>query len=69
MLKKWSKIFVSTDPIKVKIISQMLEENNITTVIINKQDSSYNMFGNIELYTQDINYENAVKILKNKENE
>ena len=69
MLKKWSKIFVSTDPIKVKIISQMLEENNITTVIINKQDSSYNMFGNIELYTQDINYESAVKILKNKENE
>ena len=69
MLKKWSKIFVSTDPIKVKIISQMLEENNITTVIINKQDSSYNMFGNIELYTQDINYERAVKILKNKENE
>ena len=47
----------------------MLEENNITTVIINKQDSSYNMFGNIELYTQDINYERAVKILKNKENE
>jgi len=69
MSKKWSKIFVSTDPIKVKIISQMLEENNITTVIINKQDSSYNMFGNIELYTQDINYESAVKILKNKENE
>ena len=69
MLKKWSKIYVSTDPIKVKIISQMLEENNITTVIINKQDSSYNMFGNIELYTQNINYENAVKILKNKDNE
>ena len=69
MLKKWSKIFVSTDPIKIRIISQMLEENNITTVIINKQDSSYNMFGNIELYTQDINYESAIKILKNKENE
>ena len=69
MLKKWSKIYVSTDPIKIKIISQMLEENNITTVIINKQDSSYNMFGNIELYTQNINYENAVKILKNKDNE
>ena len=67
MLKKWSKIYVSTDPIQVEIISQMLEKNNITTVIINKQDSSYNMFGNIELYTQNINYENAIKILKNKE--
>ncbi len=69
MLKKWSKIYVSTDPIQVEIISQMLEKNNITTVIINKQDSSYNMFGNIELYTQNINYENAIKILKNKEYE
>ena len=69
MLKNWSKIYISTDPIQVEIIGQMLEENNITTVTINKQDSSYNMFGNIELYTQNINYENAMKILKNKANE
>ena len=61
MLKEWSKIYISTDPIKVVIIRQMLEENNIPTVVINKQDSSYNLFGNIELYTHKINCKKALK--------
>ena len=45
-------IFSSANPIEVEIIKQMLEENNITAVILNKQDSSYNMFGSIDLYVK-----------------
>lgn len=49
MENDWKKILVSPDSIRVEILKQMLEENGIKSVVINKQDSSYR-FGNIELY-------------------
>ena len=49
MENDWVKIFTSAKFHQVQIIKAMLEENNIPSVEINKQDSSYN-FGEIELY-------------------
>lgn len=49
MENDWKKILVSPDSIRVEILKQMLDENGIKSVVINKQDSSYR-FGNIELY-------------------
>ena len=37
------KILSTTNPNKAEITKQMLEENNINVVLLNKQDSSYNM--------------------------
>ena len=68
MLNGWFKIYTSTNPIKVEIIKHMLKENNIDSVIINKQDSSYNMFGNIELYTKKTNHKLAIELIKQKGN-
>ncbi len=50
MKKNWIKIFSSNNPIEIEIIKQMLEENDLFPVILNRQDSSYNMFGAIDLY-------------------
>ena len=50
MKRNWINIFSSTNPIEVEIVKQMLEENNINAVALNKQDSSYQMFGIIELF-------------------
>jgi aspartokinase len=47
----------------------MLEENNINVVLLNKQDSSYNMFGAIELFVPENQKENATAILKEIEDE
>ena len=65
----WIKIYISTDIIKIEIIKQMLQENDIPSVIINKKDSSYNMFGNIELFTQKKFYKNALTLIDKKGNE
>ena len=46
------KLLSTEDPNKAEIIKQMLEENNINVVLLNKQDSSYLMFGTIELYVK-----------------
>jgi hypothetical protein len=63
------KILSTNNPNKAEITKQMLEENNINVVLLNKQDSSYNMFGTIELFVTENQEEDATAILKEIENE
>ena len=57
------KLFSTENPNKAEIIKQMLEENDINVVLLNKQDSSYNMFGTIELYVEEVNIESANSLI------
>ena len=63
------KILSTNNPNKAEITKQMLEENNINVVLLNKQDSSYNMFGAIELFVTEKQEDNATAILKEIEDE
>ena len=63
------KILSTNNPNKAEITKQMLEENNINVVLLNKQDSSYNMFGAIELFVTEKQEVNATAILKEIEDE
>lgn len=49
-MKSWFKIYTTGNYAEASIIKGMLEENNIATVLLNKQDSSYLFLGEIELY-------------------
>jgi Zn-dependent membrane protease YugP len=46
----WTKIYTTTNMIEAEIVSTMLNDNGITAVEMNKQDSSYLSFGTIDLY-------------------
>jgi len=63
------KILSTDNPNKAAIIKQMLEENNIKVVLLNKQDSSYLMFGLVELYVQEEQVEKSENLLKEINNE
>jgi len=63
------KILSTDNPNKAAIIKQMLEENNIKVVLLNKQDSSYLMFGLVELYVQEKQVEKSENLLKEINNE
>lgn len=63
------KILSTNNPNKAEITKQMLEENNINVVLLNKQDSSYNMFGSIELFVTENQEDIATAILKEIEDE
>ena len=52
MEKGWVKILTYAAAIEAEIVKQMLEENGIAVVLLNKQDSSY-LFGKIELYVNE----------------
>jgi len=49
MEKNWVKIYESTDEMKAEMARQLLEDNDIESVIINKKDRAYG-FGDYELY-------------------
>lgn len=61
MEENWIKIYVTSNFFTAEMIRQMLIDNNIPAVILNKQDSSYR-FGFIEVLTQQEN-EAAAKAL------
>ena len=63
------KLLSTDNPNKAEITKQMLEENNINVVLLNKQDSSYLMFGSIELYVDEEQLSQARDLLKYTEDE
>lgn len=63
------KVLSTDNPNKAAIVKQMLEENNIKVVLLNKQDSSYLMFGLVELYVQQDQVEKTENLLKEINNE
>jgi len=46
----WFKLYSTKNYLEANMIKGLLEENNIKTIILNMQDSSYLVFGEIELY-------------------
>jgi hypothetical protein len=46
----WVKIVETSNAIEAKIVADMLNENGILAVDINKRDSSYTVFGRAEVY-------------------
>jgi len=51
-MENWTRIYATRNLPEANIIKGMLEENNVRVMLVNKQDSSYLNFGDIELYVQ-----------------
>ena len=62
--KGWKQVFLSGQLYKVEIAKDVLENNGIESVIINKKDSSYLAFGSIELYVKEDTEKQAIELLK-----
>jgi hypothetical protein len=50
MKQKWFLLYSTRNLPHASIIKGMLEENSVPVMLVNKQDSSYLNFGDIELY-------------------
>lgn len=64
MGENWVLIYSSTYSHEIEIFKAVLKDNNIDSVIINKQDSSY-LFGNFELYVKNNDVLPAKNIILN----
>lgn len=61
MEKNWVKLLAGANNFELEMTRQMLEEHDIPTVLLNKQDSSYK-FGQLELYVHE-SQEAAARLL------
>ncbi len=58
MEKDWVNIFTTKQAYLSEMIKDVLADNNIQAVIMNKQDSAYITIGDIEVY---VKAENVIK--------
>lgn len=63
----WAKIQSTKERYKAEIIKDVLEQEAIQCVIVDKKDSAYGVFGELELYVQRENVIKAKHILTKKE--
>ena len=59
----WSKIYTTDKPYQADMLVELLEENSIVGVSVNKKDSSYLAFGEDEVYVKDEDVEKAKVII------
>jgi len=65
-MKSWQKVYVTTNNYQADIVKSVLESNGVPAILINKKDTAYNNFGDLEVY---VNKEDLVVALKVLENE
>jgi len=63
MEKNWVRIFTTFNYYQAEMVKQVLAENEIDTVLLNKQDSSHRTFGDIEVYIHQQDFSNAIEIM------
>jgi hypothetical protein len=50
--EQWEKVFSTNAMYQADILKALLEEENIVSIVVNKQDSSYLSFGDVEVYVK-----------------
>ncbi|MFN4972643.1 MAG: putative signal transducing protein [Bacteroidota bacterium] len=65
MENDWVKIYTTTQPMQAQIVLGLLHENGIFAVELNKRDSSYTVFGNIDIYCNPEQEMEARQLLSN----
>lgn len=64
-MEKWIKVFSTHKMYEAEIVKGVLMENDIPTILMNKQDSSIH-FGNYEIMVEHENVINAIKIIQDE---
>ena len=67
MEDNWTKVYSTDKPYQAEMIVEMLDENGIVGVVINKEDSSFLSFGAVEVYVNKDDEERALSIIKSSE--
>jgi hypothetical protein len=64
MERDWKLVYFTGDNYRSDLAQELLEENVIHAVILNRKDSTYTAFGDIEVYVSKEDEERAIKILE-----
>lgn len=67
MEDNWISVLSTPQPWQAEIAKQILVENGIEAVVVNRRDSSYTVFGEVEVYVVKEDVEKSKELLKNIE--
>jgi hypothetical protein len=67
MEEGWVKVYSTDKPYQADIVLEVLEENDVIGVVLNKKDSTYTFFGLTEVYVTKTDAEKAKEIIKTSE--
>lgn len=63
-MSKWSKVFESKKPYRTEIVKDILERKDIKAIILNRKDSAYDIFGQLEVHVEADKVLTALKIIE-----
>ena len=63
MEKDWTLVYTVDKSYRAELVLELLKENEIIGVIINKKDSAYNNFGEFEVYVNSNDSEKSRTLL------
>ncbi len=66
-MEGWTLIHTNSVPFGAEVCRAQLEASGIKAVVLNKQDSSYGMFGSVEVYVPTEDLERAQSALSASE--
>jgi type III secretory pathway lipoprotein EscJ len=62
----WQKIYSAVSLPQAKIIKNFLQDNGIQAIVLNKRDSAYNMFGEVEIHVLREDVIKAIQLLNHE---
>jgi hypothetical protein len=68
MAENWKVIFTSNELHLSEIAKQVLQENGIKSILLNKMDSAYPSIGHIEVLVREDDQQAAKQLLKEIDN-
>lgn len=63
-MSKWSKVYESKKPYRTEIVKDILEQKDIKAIILNRKDSAYDIFGQLEVHVEADKVLTALKIIE-----
>lgn len=67
MQEDWKKVYTTDQPYKAELVKGLLKENDIESVIFNKQDRAYVMIGDIEVYVKKDDVMRAINLIEKQD--
>lgn len=65
-MQNWIKVFEDQSQIRAEIVKGVLEEHEISAVVLNKQESVYKLMGTFEVLVPNEEFMAAAQLIQNE---
>ena len=63
-MEDWKSVYTTDQIYKAEAVRDFLAKENIEAVVVNRKDSAYTVFGEVELYVQPEDENLAIELIK-----